>query len=37
MRRSIRPRKTANLTDSIQQKLNMYALAAGSAAVSILA
>jgi hypothetical protein len=35
--RSSRPRKTANLSDSVQHKLNMYALAAGAAGVSTLA
>jgi hypothetical protein len=31
------PRKTANLSQSIHQQLNMYALAAGAAGVSVLA
>jgi hypothetical protein len=31
------PRKTADLSDSIHQQLNMYALAAGAAGVSLLA
>jgi hypothetical protein len=37
MKRSSAPRKTANLSESIHQQLNMYALAAGAAGVSVLA
>ena len=37
MKRSPRPRKPANLSESIHQQLNMYALAAGAAGVSVLA
>jgi hypothetical protein len=37
MKRSPRPRKTANLSESIHQQLNMYAIAAGAAGVSLLA
>jgi hypothetical protein len=37
MRRSIRPGKSANLSDSVQQRLNKYALAAGAAGVGVLA
>jgi len=37
MKRSTGPRKTANLSDSTQQRLNMYALAAGAAGVGMLA
>jgi len=37
MIRSSRPRKTANLSESIRQQLNMYALAASAAGVSMLA
>jgi hypothetical protein len=36
MTRSPRPCKTANLSDSVHQQLNMYALAAGAAGVSLL-
>jgi hypothetical protein len=37
MKRSPRPRKTANLSDSLRQHLNMYAVAASAAGVSMLA
>lgn len=37
MRRSSGPRKMSNLSDSIHQQLNMYAIAAGAAGVSVLA
>lgn len=37
MKRSIRLRKTAHLSHSISQHLNMYGLAAGAAGVSVLA
>src|SRR5580704_15756136 len=37
MKRSLRPRKTATLPESIQRQLNMYALAASAAGVGILA
>jgi hypothetical protein len=37
MKRSIRPGKSANLSDSIQQQLNKYVLAAGAAGVGVLA
>jgi hypothetical protein len=37
MKRSSGPRKTANLSESIHQQLNMYALAAGAAGVGVLA
>jgi hypothetical protein len=37
MKRSTGPRKTANLSHSTQQRLNMYALAAGAAGVGVLA
>ena len=37
MRPSARPRKTANLSDSIQHRLNAYALAASAAGVGVLA
>lgn len=37
MKRSSRPRKTASLFESVQQQLNMYALAAGAAGVGMLA
>jgi hypothetical protein len=37
MKRSSGPRKTANLSESVQHHLNMYAVAAGAAAVSVLA
>jgi hypothetical protein len=37
MMRSSRPRKTANLSDSVQQQLTMYAFAAGAAGVGVLA
>jgi hypothetical protein len=37
MRRSSGPRKTANLSRSVNQQLNMYALAAGAAGMSVLA
>jgi hypothetical protein len=36
MSRFTRPRKTANLSDSVQQQLNKYALAAGAAGVGAL-
>jgi hypothetical protein len=36
MTRSALPRKTANLSDSVQQRLNKYALAAGAAGVGVL-
>src|SRR5271170_1038453 len=36
MQRSSRPRKTADLSELIHQRLNMYALAAGAAGVGIL-
>jgi hypothetical protein len=37
MNRTPRPRKTAKLSDSVHQQVNMYALAAGAAGVSLLA
>jgi hypothetical protein len=37
MKRSSRPRKTANLSELLHQHLNMYAAAAGAAGVSVLA
>jgi hypothetical protein len=37
MKRSSGPRKTANLSESIHQQLNMYALAASAAGVALLA
>lgn len=37
MTRSPRPRRTANLSDSIHRQLNMYALAASAAGVGVLA
>jgi len=37
MRRSSGPRKTANLSESVGQQLNMYALAASAAGVGLLA
>jgi hypothetical protein len=37
MRRSSGPRRTANLSESVNRHLNMYALAAGAAGVSMLA
>ena len=37
MKRSLRPRKTASLPESVQQQLNTYALAASAAGVGILA
>ena len=37
MKRSFRPRRTADLSKSLHQRLNMYALAAGAAGVSALA
>src|ERR1700679_2216190 len=37
MKRSSGPRKTANLSESVHHKLNVYALAAGAAGVGILA
>jgi len=37
MTRPSRPRKTADLSDSIHQQLNMYAVAAGAAGVGMLA
>jgi hypothetical protein len=36
MKRSLRLRKTAPLSESIQQHLNMYALAASAAGVGVL-
>jgi hypothetical protein len=36
MKHSFGPRKTANLSDSVQQQLNKYALAAGAAGVGML-
>ena len=36
MTRSSRPRKTANLSDTIHSRLNSYALAASTAGVGIL-
>lgn len=36
MKHSFRPRKSANLSDSVQQQLNKYALAAGAAGVGVL-
>ena len=36
MKRSSGPRKTANLSESVHQRLNMYTLAAGAAGVSLL-
>jgi hypothetical protein len=36
MKASPRPRKTANLSESIQQQLSMYALAASAAGVGAL-
>jgi hypothetical protein len=37
MKRSSAPRKTANLSESVHQQLNMYALAAGVAGVGLMA
>jgi hypothetical protein len=37
MKRSPRPRKTADLSDSVHRQLNLYALAAGAAGVGMLA
>jgi hypothetical protein len=37
MQRSSRPRKTANLSDSVHHKLNLYALAASATGVGMLA
>ena len=37
MKRSSRPRTTAKLSESLHQRLNLYAIAAGAAAVSVLA
>jgi hypothetical protein len=37
MKHSFTPRKTTNLSDSVQQQLNKYALAAGAAGVGVLA
>jgi hypothetical protein len=37
MKHSFGPRKRANLSDSVQQQLNKYALAAGAAGVGVLA
>jgi len=37
MKPSSRPRKSADLTDSVQQQLNKYALAAGAAGMGVLA
>ncbi|MFZ0416768.1 MAG: hypothetical protein WB523_12030 [Candidatus Sulfotelmatobacter sp.] len=36
MKRFLRPRKSASLSDSVQQQLNKYALAAGAAGVGVL-
>jgi hypothetical protein len=36
VKRSSGPRKTANLSESVHQRLNMYTLAAGAAGVSLL-
>ena len=36
MKRSSGPRKAANLPESVHRQLNMYALAAGAAGVSML-
>jgi hypothetical protein len=36
MKRAFRPSKSANLSDSVQQQLNKYALAAGAAGVGVL-
>jgi hypothetical protein len=35
MKRSFRPRKSANLSDSVQQQLNKYSLAAAAAGVGL--
>jgi hypothetical protein len=37
MKRSSRPRKTADLSESVHQQLNMYVLAASAAGVGLLA
>ena len=37
MKRSSRPRRTVELSKSLHQRLNMYALAAGAAGVSAIA
>jgi hypothetical protein len=37
MKRSFRPGKSANLSQSVQQQLNKYVLAAGAAGVGVLA
>lgn len=37
MKRSSRPRRTSNLSESVHRQLNMYALAASAAGVSLLA
>jgi hypothetical protein len=37
MKRSFRPRKTANLSDSVLHQLNLYTLAASAAGVGVLA
>jgi len=37
VKRSLRPRKTSSLSESVQQQLNMYALTASAAGVGILA
>jgi hypothetical protein len=37
MKQSVRPRETANLSDSILRQLNLYALAASAAGVGVLA
>jgi hypothetical protein len=37
VRRSSGSRRTANLSDSVHQRLNVYALAASAAGVSVLA
>jgi hypothetical protein len=36
VKRSCGPRKTADLSESVHQQLNMYTLAAGAAGVSLL-
>jgi hypothetical protein len=37
MKRAPRPRRTANLSESIHHQLNMYAIAASAAGVGVLA
>ena len=37
MKRSLRPRKTANLSEPVHQQLNAYVLAAGAAGVTLFA